>query len=263
MNPSWTDSDTEIYQQLSQVAVPNRMDQIATLLTLLPFTSADDFRIVELSMGEGYLAYALLRAFYNANLLGLEFDNMMAETARARLERFSKRLQIEKFDMRLSDWHPYLNNAEVVISSLSIHHLDALGKQTLFKTVYDKMAPYGVFLIADLVQPKRAEVRELFRATWDESVHQASRKQVGNERLYEAFTNAKWNSYEHPDAVDMPSPLFEQLNWLNDAGFRQVDCFWMHAGHAIYGGYKGANRGVGLPYSVAKDSAELALGLAR
>ena len=36
----------------------------------------------------------------------------------------------------------------------------------------------------------------------------------------------------------MPSPLFDQLAWLSEAGFEPVDCFWLLAGHAVYGGYK-------------------------
>jgi hypothetical protein len=28
------------------------------------------------------------------------------------------------------------------------------------------------------------------------------------------------------------------LTWLSEAGFAVVDCFWLQAGHAIYGGYK-------------------------
>jgi hypothetical protein len=43
--------------------------------------------------------------------------------------------------------------------------------------------------------------------------------------------------YRHPDPLDRPSGLFEQLRWLAEAGFTGVDCFWMSAGHAVYGGY--------------------------
>jgi hypothetical protein len=35
----------------------------------------------------------------------------------------------------------------------------------------------------------------------------------------------------------IPDRVFEQLRWLEEAGFRAMDCFWMRAGHAVYGGY--------------------------
>jgi tRNA (cmo5U34)-methyltransferase len=40
------------------------------------------------------------------------------------------------------------------------------------------------------------------------------------------------------DPVDKMSPLFDQLKWLEQAGFASVDVFWMRAGHAIFGGSK-------------------------
>jgi hypothetical protein len=37
--------------------------------------------------------------------------------------------------------------------------------------------------------------------------------------------------------LDQPSRLADQLIWLREGGFRTVDCFWMQAGHAIFGGF--------------------------
>jgi hypothetical protein len=50
--------------------------------------------------------------------------------------------------------------------------------------------------------------------------------------------NRKWNYYTHPHPIDKPSSLFDQLQWLSVAGFNIVDCFWMQAGHAVFGGFK-------------------------
>jgi hypothetical protein len=50
----------------------------------------------------------------------------------------------------------------------------------------------------------------------------------------------------------MPSPLSEQLVWLREAGFASVDCFWLRAGHAVYGGYRAAERAATPPLSFPK-----------
>ena len=49
LKDSWTESDSLLYQKLAPVAVPARAEQIATLLTLLPFTAQEPFRAIELS----------------------------------------------------------------------------------------------------------------------------------------------------------------------------------------------------------------------
>ena len=37
-----------------------------------------------------------------------------------------------------------------------------------------------------------------------------------------------------------PQTLLHHLIWLKHAGFGGVDCFWMAAGHAVFGGFKQA-----------------------
>jgi len=41
-----------------------------------------------------------------------------------------------------------------------------------------------------------------------------------------------------PEATDHRSALFHHLVWLKHAGFAAVDCWWMFAGHAVFGGHK-------------------------
>jgi hypothetical protein len=38
--------------------------------------------------------------------------------------------------------------------------------------------------------------------------------------------------------MDKPSTLPEQLRWMEEAGFEEVDVFWARAGHALLGGYR-------------------------
>ncbi len=78
----------------------------------------------------------------------------------------------------------------------------------------------------------------MFADDWDRlAAEQASARTDGAE-LRRLFDAERWNYYRYPDPADRPSPLFDQLLWLREVGFSAVDCFWMNAGHAIYGGYK-------------------------
>jgi SAM-dependent methyltransferase len=179
----------------------------------------------------------------------------MRAIARARLD--FGRARVEAFDLADEKWWSLLESADAVVSSLAVHHLDGPAKQRLFAAVAERLSPRGALLIADLVAPQRQEAHEVFASGWDlAAVRQATRPEA-----LAQFKKTEWNIFWHPDPLDMPSPLFDQLRWLHDAGFRGVDCFWQRAGHAIYGGYRSAERAASgvLPFGEALRAAELSL----
>lgn len=255
----WSEDASAVYRQLAKIAVPARTDQLATLLTLIPFGKDDEFKVVELASGEGRLSYAILSAFPNATVLALDFEQSMREETADRLSEFGERVQVEAFDMMLSDWYSLMAGADVVVSSLCIHHLTGEGKQGLFRAVNAQLSTRGAFLIADLVLPQRSQANEVFSATWDASAKRASYDLTGDDKLFGIFEAENWNYYRVPDDFDKPSPLFHQLKWLESAGFKHVDCFWMQAGHAIYGGYMPSAGDDTVGYEQAYHSATLAL----
>jgi tRNA (cmo5U34)-methyltransferase len=234
----WTEADSEFYQEIAAVAVPARAEQIATLLTMLPFSPTDSFQAVEVGCGQGILSAALLSCYPQANIIALDgSEAMRAETTR-RLSSFNGRGRVEAFDLGATEWHAYLDNADCVLSSLCLHHLTHEDKRKLYATIGRCLSNRGALLIADLVEPQRPEGWELFAAGWDRATEVQSVTETGSTDLFEKFRQSHWNYYRYPDPYDKPSPLFDQLLWLKEAGFTGVDCFWLQAGHAIYGGYK-------------------------
>lgn len=234
----WTEEDSATYQKLAVVAVPEREEQIATLVSLLPFDREAAFTAVELGSGEGYLSEVVLECFPNASVLALDGSAEMRSVASERLSRFGERFKIEEFDILDLGWIERVHGADCVISSLCVHHLDGEGKRAMFQGVFEQLTPGGALIIADLVDPQRPEALDLFAQTWDRETQRRSQERLGNDDGMRAFQETEWNLFRHPDAMDRPSPLFDQLLWLREAGFEAVDCFWLRAGHAIYGGYK-------------------------
>jgi tRNA (cmo5U34)-methyltransferase len=159
-----------------------------------------------------------------------------------------------------SDWYAQLEGAGCAISSLCVHHLLGPEKRRLLAAVYARLAGPGALILADLIEPQRNEGREVFAGQWDARARGQSAAGHTPE-LYAQFVDRGWNPYRTPCPRDHPSGLFEQLQWMQEAGFGGVDCFWLVAGHAIYGGYKGYP-GVGKPslsYDTARESARKAL----
>jgi tRNA (cmo5U34)-methyltransferase len=167
--------------------------------------------------------------------VALDIEPTMRSETQRRCTAFANRLNTAPFAMERSDWYAHLDGADVVVSSLCVHHLDGEQKRALFRAIAEHTSGRGALLIADLVLHKRAQSRSLFAATWDQSAREAADAQGSS--AFSLFEAEHWNYYHYPDDFDKPSPLSDQLVWLTQAGFHDVDCFWLSAGHAIYGGY--------------------------
>lgn len=254
---AWSERDSEDYRALAAVAVPARAELLAAFARLAPFRRGDRARVVELGAGEGVLAALLLELFPRAHVVALDGSASMRAEARRRLERHGGRAAVEPFDLGERTWRARLDGADLVVSSLAVHHLEGPAKRTLYR---DVAARAGALLVADLVEPPTAAAAELHAAAWDRDAR-ARAERAGAPELYERFVSARWNHFRWPDPADRPSGLFEQLTWLAEAGFAVVDCFWASAGHALVGGYRAAPpRDAGVPYEDALAAARRALG---
>ena len=257
----WDEGASAVYRALAEVAVPRREEQLATLLCLLPFGSDDVFRIVDLGCGEGVLEYAALTAFPNAKALALDGSESMREHARNLLIPFGGRACVRSFTLESDEWLDEMDGAHCVVSSLVVHHLSDDGKRKLFQQAHSRISDAGALMLIDCVQPQRAEGVRLFAEAYDNISMRQSIERAGDTALFDKFVEEKWNIFRHPEASEMLAPLPHQLAWLAAAGFEGVDCFWLQAGYAVFGGYKGggAAQGGGLPFEDALKAVRAAL----
>ncbi len=239
----WNEDDSTIFLKLAEVFVPARTEQITTLLQLLPARMDEAFTMVELAAGEGILARAFLEHFPQCHYIALDGSQAMRERMTRTLAHFGSRLEVLPFELVEQAWREQLPQPlRAVVSSLCVHHLASEGKQQLFTDMAQRLEAGGTLLLADIMEPATLQVATLYAQQYDELVHQQSISLRGSLDGFEQFQRLRWNyfryDYGDPTSGDQPSTLSDQLRWLSEAGFSQVDCFWLRAGHAIYGGFK-------------------------
>jgi tRNA (cmo5U34)-methyltransferase len=151
-------------------------------------------RFVDLGTGDGRLL-ALVRSRY-VEAVGIGLDSSVPMLERAQ-ERFAGDPYAELLDHDLSGPLPEMGVVDAFVSGLALHHLEDERKQELFGEVLARLTPGGVFANLDLVRSASSRLHERFR------------REIGRVK---------------DDPTDRLAELGEQIGWLREVGFSEVDC---------------------------------------
>ncbi|MFF3925032.1 class I SAM-dependent methyltransferase [Paenibacillus lactis] len=179
-------------------------------------------RILDLGAGTGLFSGMVLHKHPHARLTLMDLSDKMLEGAR---RRFAGAEQVRYI---IGDYAEYAfpESYDIVISSLSIHHLTHPAKQRLFHAVYGALEPGGIFVNADQVRGRHTSSDEYYRQRWLESI----RRSGLSEAAIEASIKRR--------AVDINASLEDQLRWMEEAGFQETDCMYKHLDFAVFFGRK-------------------------
>ena len=237
----WTETDSRDFIDLAEIAVPAREEQTEALLALVPAETNDSFALIDICAGEGLLCERVLESYPNSRVLALDGSELMRAQAEARLAAFAGRAEVRAFDLDGVDWTERLPSPlRCAVSSMALHHLEAERKRLLFRRLAERLPPGGALLIADIIAAPSDFARRSFAAQWTKLAQAQSLAATGSLEPYERALADGWRPTwdTEAEAGELPYRVFEQLKWLEEGGFGAVDCFWMRAGHAIYGGYR-------------------------
>jgi tRNA (cmo5U34)-methyltransferase len=151
----WDERDSQVFIDYGRYFVPERERQLQTMVDLISRLD-QPHAVLDLGCGEGLLAEAILEQRPKSTVYGLDGSAGMIQRAQERLSRFGARFQARRFDLFARSWPDTKLPIQAVVSSLALHHLDAVQKQALFGDVHALLRPGGVFTIADLVEPASA-----------------------------------------------------------------------------------------------------------
>ncbi len=102
--PGWDETDSRDFIDLGRFFVPDREEQIAAVLDLIP--DPGDGLLVDLCCGEGLLSRALLERFPRARVLALDLSPAMLAQARATCAVHHDRFDTRPFDLADRSWRP-------------------------------------------------------------------------------------------------------------------------------------------------------------
>lgn len=156
-------------------------------------------RVLDLGTGGGALIADIRSIAPEAEAYGLDISPPLLAAARMSFAE-DKGVHFREHD--LSDPLPTEHGRfDLIVSAWVIHHLPDQRKQELYREAFDLLEPGGLFCNMDLVALPTAELQR---------------------RALAVFASMD----DEEDSSDQPAPVDIQLDWLREAGLRNVDCYW-------------------------------------
>ncbi|MBE1442043.1 class I SAM-dependent methyltransferase [Paenibacillus sp. OAS669] len=175
-------------------------------------------RILDLGAGTGLLTAAMLLKFPQAQVTLIDVSEKILELAR---QRFAGNNRIAYIAADYTQY-PFEGSYDVVVSSLSIHHLTHPEKQVLFHKLFGLLETNGVFVNADQAKGETPWMEQAYQGQWESWIRSNGLSQDAVEAAIERRK------------LDRNAAVYEQIKWLQEAGFADADCVYKYNEFAVF-----------------------------
>jgi tRNA (cmo5U34)-methyltransferase len=216
------ENEAQEFDSLILRLIPGYHEMIKALVLSIPFKNAAPLKVIDLGCGTGTVARWILEAFPNAAVTCLDLAENMIAMARVNLGTYpGARFLVSDFSSFQFD-----ETYDVAVSSLALHHLVTDDdKRGFYRRIFCALRPGGVFFNADIVLGSSEFLQSRYLEQWRAFM----RRNVPKQEIESTWIP----KYE---AEDRPAKLVDQLAWLAEIGFTDVDVVWKYYNFAVYGG---------------------------
>jgi len=173
--------------------------------------------ILDVGAGTGLFSSFLLRKFPEAKLTLIDISEKMLEVAKHRFKDY------RDYKYIVDDYSKYIftEKYDIIISALSIHHLTDEEKEKFYRKCYSILKNNGVFINADQVLGNTKYMDSLYKKHWRTSIEQSG---LSKEEILSGYERIK---------LDKEATLSQQLTWLSESGFSDVECVYKYYHFAV------------------------------
>ena len=216
---------------------PIREAQVAMVVHMIQHPVDAPIRVLDIGAGYGALAAALLRERPDATALCLDASEAMLKLGEERNVDLKLRMRFVQASLESPDWRKAVDGSfDAVISSRALHHFTANQRRRyIFREVFPLVRAGGCFINADNVRAATQSLSERYRRARDAYLDRFVRESSGGKTNLAEVRVASPSTYHGPHNNGY---LEEELAWLKEAGFQDVDCFWKFATTVVYGGFR-------------------------
>ena len=167
-------------------------------------------RVLDLGAGTGLLTFFWYQQCSLAEYVLVDIADEMLNVARKRFDG------IDNISYQVLDYSEELPNGDydVIISALSIHHLENEDKQKLFAKIYDKLPSGGLFVNYDQFCANKDEINKWFDSYWEGQLAESG------------LTEHDIELWKERRKLDRECSVAEEIEMRHKSKFQTVECVY-------------------------------------
>ncbi len=229
------------YDSAATVIHPYYHEVQQQILKAIPFSRDAAIHVVDLGAGSGRLAEKILKTYPNATITLVEPSAPFRALAEQRFVKagISKdRFKLTTYMAQDNHWVDETPQADLIVSTSALHHLDAQEKNRAFGYCFEALKPGGLFINGDEYRPPSDRTYRQLLTDWHE--HMQSALAAGE--IPHSFSEIieKWYlrnliGFDTPrySGDDCHETIEEQSARLYGASFAEVTKRWQEALWAV------------------------------
>jgi len=229
---------TEDYLEGVRGGIPLADTQIEVIIRIISSWLTEVRNFLDMGCGDGILGRQLFQQWPKSYGIFMDFSEPMIESAREKCQEYKDRCSIVLQDYGNENWIESIKTllpVDVVISGYSIHHQEDDIKYRIYEDIYKILRPGGIFLNLEHVASPNPKIEKLFDKMFVDGLYAYHVETGGKDSRKEIADKF----YNREDKVLNKLTLVEkQVEWLQEIGYINTDCFFKLFELALFGGQK-------------------------
>ena len=169
-------------------------------------------RVLDLGAGTGLLSYFWYQYYPTSEYVLVDIADDMLKIARRRFNN------VENVSYQQMDYSTGLPSGkfDLIVSALSIHHLENEDKIKLFSHIYDKLPSNGLFVNYDQFCAGDTEIDHWFDSYWISQLERSG------------LTDHDMELWKERRKLDKECSAEEEIKMLRQTGFKNVKCVYSY-----------------------------------
>ncbi|HHH53103.1 MAG TPA: methyltransferase domain-containing protein [Bacteroidetes bacterium] len=214
---------SEDYPALLRKAVPRYDEMLDAILEYIP-PEFKPKRVLELGCGSGNLTDKVISRFPGSLIEVVDISGDFLHFCKI---RFKERTKIIYHQMDFKDLDFDDSSFDLVVSSISIHHIEDHEKLRLFEIIYNILKPNGKLIFADQTKGSNEYIYKKHIEAW----HKEAIKLGSSEEDWKMWM-------DHQNKHDFHSTVMEHFDWMKNANFKNIDILWKNLLWTVFYGEK-------------------------